>query len=135
MKNLKEYKQKIKNLFFLSIRCDLENWKFSSYSKEYYSKNHNGYYFHFDNKSLYIYRESNGESNGESINMLISNYKWNFLILDFKVYYYILLLKYKLKQIETNKKNNIEITFLKNAITKLENVYISDLSKIKIKQL
>jgi hypothetical protein len=67
--------------------------------------------------------------------MLISNYKWNFLILDFKVYYYILLLKYKLKQIEINKKNNIEITFLKNAITKLENVYISDLSKIKIKQL
>lgn len=50
-------------------------------------------------------------------------------------YYYILLLKYKLKQIEINKKNNIEITFLKNAITKLENVYISDLSKIKIKQL
>jgi len=67
--------------------------------------------------------------------MLISNYKWNFLILDFKVYYYILLLKYKLKQIEINKKNNIEITFLKNTITKLENVYISDLSKIKIKQL
>jgi len=123
MNTLQIYKNKIINIFFLSVDKDLNLWTQSG--SNFFSPDYKGSILNIDliHNSLYLYKDSNY--------IKIIKYK-SFLYMDFKICRYIRKLKKYLKNSEINKKNSEDIKFFKTEISKMEEHFVAETRKEKL---
>jgi hypothetical protein len=128
MTTLNEYKRKIRNLFFISVKHDINKW-YKSGMNDYYSPTYADCMLNIDisKKILYLHKSSNYK--------VVSKYQKGFLILDIKVWWYILRLKRHFKRVEQNTKVSEEITFMRNGLSQLEENFVKEVRKEKLEKI
>ena len=135
MNTQKEYKNRLRNLFFSSIKNDLEKWlKISNcnFKSPSYNK------IRFDIKMSNLMIDCLEKYNAE----IICRYKLFFIPIDFKVWLCARKLKKhfkniekEYKNIEKNKRDSNKIGNLKFGLEKLEEVFIKDIRKEKLNKI
>ena len=127
METRKYLKKRLRELFFISVKNDIEKW--TGYS-DYYSPTYdNNYYLVIDNDE-HMLRISNNDNKKK-----ISKFRYGIFIIDFKVWYYVLKLKKHFKQKEEDLKNSRDINFFKNSIYVIEKTYVKEVRKEKLENL
>jgi hypothetical protein len=132
MDTIKKYKQEIRKMFFISIKKDSSLWLYDRYTPMYF-KTFDGFYLKIDmsvNTLILV-----GSIDKLAVETKISHYKWKFIPLDFKVFFYLKKLKKNLKKIENDRINMNTINFLKNSLSKIEESYIKEIRKEKLLHL
>lgn len=127
METRKELKKRIRELFFISVKNDIDKW--NGY-RDFYSPNYgDNYYLIIDNDRKALILSSN------DVRKEISKYRYGILILDFKVWYYALKLKRHFKQVEYYRINSDEIEFFQTGISSIEKSYVKEIRKEKIEKI
>lgn len=125
-----KYKKEIKKMFYISIDNDIDNWS-ADYNKEYFfSKYFDDYFFRINVNEGILYVVSNSRTFVE-----ISKFKFFWIPINLKMYYYILKLKYNFKKKEKYKKYEGQLTFLNTALSSLTNIYKKEIRKEKLEQI
>jgi hypothetical protein len=130
MKIVENYKTRIRDMFFVSIKNDLNLW--SAGNINYYGPLYNETKFVIDINSTYCFLLLRNAQNDQKI---ISRYKWYFIPIDFKVWIYVKKLKKHFKEIKEIKIHEEEIIFLKTGLENIEKNFIKEVRKNKLKQI
>lgn len=127
MTTINEYKKKIRNLFFLSVKHDMSKWYNSG--SNYYSPTYNDCLLNIDisKKFLYLYKLPSYK--------VISKYQRGIIILDLKVWWYVMKLKRNFKRLEQNTKNSEETEFMRNGLSQLQENFVKEIRKEKLNQI
>lgn len=127
METRKELKKRIRELFFISVKNDIDKW--TGYS-DYYSPNYgDNYYLIIENDKKELILSCN------NTRKIISKFRHGIFILDFKVWFYTLKLKKHFKQLEYNRINSDEIEFFQTGISSIEKSYVKEIRKEKIQKI
>jgi len=134
MENLKDYKKRLTQIFFMSVDKDIEKWE-NEYSEIYKSPCYNGYYFiiKYETNQLIV------KQYNRPLEFVLSNF--NFLF-DNKVWvkyrkikkHFDLISKEKIK-IKDNKTYREDLDFLIGVLNGTEDSFVKEIRKTKLKKL
>lgn len=140
----KEYRKKIRNLFFISIKNDLEKWQPLN-NVDFESPVYNNVQFRTDiYKWKYSYLNTvcldpkviltNGSSKITE-QEIISRYKFAIIPLDIKIWWYIRKIKNHFKKLANDNKLENETQTLKFILENVESVFIKEVRKQKLNKI
>jgi len=128
MNKLKQKRNEIKKLFFVSIKNDLKCWRMES--NDFYSPVYNNIELNLDTfKGILYLHDFNGNF------QFIKRYKFIFIPINFKIYFYAIMIKKHFKQIENNKKHQKTIEILESGILSIQDKLKIQLRKEKLKEI
>ena len=127
MNTIEKYKKEIRTMFFMSVNKDIAKW--SCDTNNFYSPEFNKTKLNIDlsNDALYLYY------NGQHSKIL--GYKSWIFITDFKIWLYVRKLIKEFKNREQDKKDSIQLIFLKSSLSNLEKQYVKEIRKEKINKI
>jgi hypothetical protein len=127
MNTQKEYKNKIRKLFFISVNKDINIW--TNGDKRLYSPTYNNFYMviRTDYSQLKIY--------GNNDSCKICKYRFLSMPIDIKVWWYVRKIKKHFKQVEIDKQHEEEIKFLKSGLTDIQEKFIKEIRKEKLTEI
>ena len=151
---LKNYKKQLREMFFVSINSNCDNWiKSNTYSdiffgpliknqiEDKFTVDDETTYFKIQNGTLYLTTTTTNDTD-----IIISKYKFLFIPIDLKIYIYINKLKKNINEKDKYDKgwifdffqkirNETTIIKLKNSLENLQSQYPQEMRKQKLKKL
>lgn len=130
MNTLSEYKKNFKKLFYISVKRDLDDW---TGCEDFWSPEYKG-------SILRLNREPEKakltlENNSNDTNITICVYRWLFIPVNIKVWWYARKLLKNYKKKEKNKKHENEIEKLKINLNNIESSFLKEIRKKKLENL
>lgn len=136
MSTLTQYKKEIRNMFFISVKKDLKEWQDDAWSsKSYFIDNNEFYFFYIDTDSDFDRGQTLYLKNSYRNKEKIVRYAWWFIILDFKVWWYVIKLKKHFKKIKNDKKDMIKIEYFKSGLNAFEKNFQKEVRKQKLDKI
>lgn len=125
MTTLNDYRNKVREMFFISINKDLTQWKEDG-KKDFFSPDYgNDYKLNLDIKrcTLYLGRTP------------ILEYRFLYIPIDFKVWKCAKIIKRHFRKIKEDKKVEQEILFIKEGLDKISKNFIKEVRKEKLDKI
>jgi len=127
MSTLQLYQEKIRQMFFVSIKNDLDTWTLEGH--DYFSPEYGGIKLDLDIKKKCLYLH-------DGVNFTyITRYQLWIIPIDFKVWKHLKILEKHFKKLQNDIVVEKEIEQLKNGLSKLEEKYIKEVRKEKLDKI
>lgn len=128
MSTLSKYKRDARKMFFMSVKKDLDKWTGSG---DFYSPEYNS-------SSLRLDREPERgilSITNTGSNIYICTYRFLFIPIDIKVWWYARKINRKYKRKEREKKDQNEINQIKSSLNNIESSFLKEIRKKKLENL
>jgi hypothetical protein len=122
---LQMYQEKIRQMFFISIKNDLDKWTLQG--NDYFSPEYGDIKLDLDIKRKCLYLNDNNTNF-----TCVTRYQLWIIPVDFKVWKHLKILKKHFKKLQNDIEVEKEIEQLKNGLSKLEEKYIKEVRKEKL---
>ena len=125
MKTINKYRKKVREMLFISINKDLNQWTEDG-KKDFYSPDYgDDYRLNIDIKRGTLYLGQ----------CPILTYRFLFIPIDFKVWKYAQIVKKHFRKIKEDEKVVQEIDFLKMGLNKIGEKYVKEVRKEKLDKI